>query len=117
MKTSRIFQENQELMLLSLLLFSAGVITGCFGSGNLPSGEVVAKGFILPLPADPTALDYMANNIRVAFIAFLGGILEKDFHEQAAPMDEERKLKWWQVFWGTIRRPGRTYRETGGRAC
>lgn len=41
---------------------------------------------------------------------------QKDLSGQAALPEEERKLKWWQVFWGTIRRPGRTYRETGGRA-
>jgi hypothetical protein len=30
--------------------------------------------------------------------------------------EENQKLKWWQIFWGMLRRPGRTYRITQGRA-
>jgi|GEM_PF-4730262 len=41
---------------------------------------------------------------------------QRDLNGQAALADEEQKMKWWQVFWGMIRRPGQTYRETRGRA-
>jgi hypothetical protein len=36
--------------------------------------------------------------------------------ERPEPAEENQRLKWWQVFWGMIRRPGRTYRITQGQA-
>ncbi|MHB1255385.1 MAG: Yip1 family protein [Dethiobacteraceae bacterium] len=31
-------------------------------------------------------------------------------------VEEKQRLKWWQIFWGMICRPGRTFRSTQGRA-
>lgn len=32
------------------------------------------------------------------------------------PAEVKQRLKWWQIFWGMLRRPGRTYTITQGRA-
>jgi uncharacterized membrane protein SpoIIM required for sporulation len=74
MKATGMFRQHQMLLLASVIIFVAGTITGCFAHGYLPAGEAT-KGSILPLWAEPTALDYTANNLRVAMIIMLGGML------------------------------------------
>ncbi|RJX22824.1 MAG: stage II sporulation protein M [Ammonifex sp.] len=75
MKASRMFQQNQNLLLASVVIFLTGGINGYFAHGYLPAGKAVANEFVLTLPAEPTALDYIANNISVALITMLGGVL------------------------------------------
>ena len=75
MKATEMLRQHQKLLVASAIIFAAGIITGCYGYGHIPVEGAAAKGAILPLPAEPSALDYITNNIRVALITMLGGIL------------------------------------------
>lgn len=62
-----------KLSLTSFLIFLIGCLIGYFGYEYVPSRETIGASMFLALPTEPTALDYMTNNIGVAVTVMLGG--------------------------------------------
>lgn len=74
MKIYMVFRRNQKLLLVSLLIFLAGGLVGCFGHVYFPVQGALTEDAFLP-PADLATWDYLANNARVTMIIMFGGIL------------------------------------------
>jgi stage II sporulation protein M len=64
-----------KLSFASFLIFLIGCLIGYSGYEHVPPEETIGKSMFLVLPVEPTALDYMTNNISVTMVIMFGGIL------------------------------------------